>query len=156
MKLYKIEILKAQYRYIKYIIYLPIYMVWVNTSTTAQTWHSYILPTSACHWLQPCDCTSGHKLRMARARAEYTWTRLFPPGPITYEEAHNIAVCCYCCSCYWVSLHCLSVLRLGQDTSSSPDNLKHNTDFLLWKVSTTNSNGVGANYVSRRALSSLG
>lgn len=58
-----------------------------------------------------------------------------------------------------VSDSALYVLQLGQDTSSSaPDRLItwNNTDFLLWKVSTTNFNGVGAPYVSRRALSSPG
>lgn len=31
---------------------------------------------SLCHWLQPCDCTSGHKLLLVRARggrALCTW-----------------------------------------------------------------------------------
>ena len=78
-------------------------------------------------------------------------TAPIPPGPITYEDAHITAVCRRVCP------HC--VLQLGQDTSpSAPDRLItwNNTDFLLWKVSTTNFNGVEAPYVSRRALSSPG
>lgn len=92
--------------------------------------------------LQPCDCTSGHKLPCG-ARAQGPRERACSTCPITSEEApppHRRL------------LPLLLPLLLRGDSglfvpsrTAAAHLLTWHTDFLLWKVSTTNSvNGVGA------------
>lgn len=101
---------------------------------------SYLSPPEPV--LQPCDCTSGHKLPCG-ARAQGPRERACSTCPITSEEApppHRRL------------LPLLLPLLLRGDSglfvpsrTAAAHLLTWHTDFLLWKVSTTNSvNGVGA------------
>lgn len=72
------------------------------------------------HWLQPCDCTSGHKLRVARARrgarerACSTW-----PNHVRGSSQHRRLLLLL----LLLTVSALFVLQLGQDSGCSPDRL---------------------------------